>query len=229
VTGEAAVAEYENQRWVLADGESLTIGRQSTRDIRIGGVDPGPQDLGVSRHAATISYTQGRLWVRNESTHLPLLVRPALGQEFVLERRGDIVSLADPATTVVLEGQIRTYQVTIRIPDAAPDDKGFGPPTLAPATQAALSVNPRERRLLAALCEPLLRSSGPNARPATYREIASRLALSEHTVRNALDALRERLLMIGIPGMIGPEAKDNLARYAVRSGSITPEDLELLN
>jgi DNA-binding Lrp family transcriptional regulator len=74
-----------------------------------------------------------------------------------------------------------------------------------------------------------LRSAGPNARPATYREIASRLALSEHTVRNALDALREQLLMIGIPGMIGPEAKDNLARYAVRSGSITPDDLHLLD
>jgi hypothetical protein len=139
------------------------------------------------------------------------------------------VSLADPATTVVLEGQIRTYQITVRIPHPAPQDKADEPPTLAPATQAALSVNPRERRLLAALCEPLLKSAGPNARPATYREIASRLALSEHTVRNALDALREQLLIIGIPGMTGPEAKDNLARYAVRSGSITSRDLDLLN
>jgi hypothetical protein len=229
VTGEAAVAEYDNQRWVLTDGQSLSIGRQSTSDICIGGVDPGPQDLGVSRRAATISYTQGRLWVRNESTHLPLLVRPALGQQFVLERRGDIVSLADPATSLVIEGQIRTYQITFRIPTSDSHDQADELPTLAPATQAALSVNPRERRLLAALCEPLLTSAASNARPATYREIASRLALSEHTVRNALDALREQLLVVGIPGMIGPEAKDNLARYAVRSGSITVVDLDLLN
>lgn len=229
-TPGGATVSYHGQLWTLDDGQSVSIGRQSSCDIRIGGALPGPQDLGVSRRAGTVSHAQGRMWIRNDSTSLPVLVRAAFGQEYVLERRGDIVSLADPAATVVFEGQVRSYEVRVVMPQAEQlePDGLEEPATLAPATETALPLSPRERRLLVAVCEPMLNSNGTEARPATYRQVALRLGLSDHTVRNALDALRERLLLAGIPGMIGSEAKDNLARYAVRSGSITPRDLELL-
>jgi DNA-binding CsgD family transcriptional regulator len=223
-----ALISYQKLRWALAEGESLSIGRRSTCDICIGSPDPGPEDLGVSRHAATLSHAQGRIWIRNDSTSLPVFVRPAIGQECVLESRGDMVSIAGSVIDVVLEGQIRAYRLTIELPETITPEDAAGPTTLAPETRAALPLKPRERRLLTALCEPLLTASGHEARPASYRQMADRLGLSDHTVRNALNALREQLLSVGIPGMIGPEAKDNLARYAVRSGSVTPADLELL-
>jgi len=225
---EAALISYERLRWALAEGESLSVGRQSTCDIRVGSPDPGPEDLGVSRRATTLSHAQGRIWIRNDSTSLPVFVHPATGQEYVLEQRGDVVSVAGSVVDVVLEGQIRTYRITVELPEGTALEDAEGPTTHAPATQAALPLTPRERRLLVALCEPMLTTSGREARPASYRQVADRLGLSDHTVRNALDALREQLVEIGIPGMIGSEAKDNLARYAVRSGSLTRADLELL-
>ena len=37
---------------------------------------------------------------------------------------------------------------------------------------------------------------------------------------------QHRYASAGVPGLEGPEAKDNLCRYAVRSGSISATDLE---
>ena len=223
-----ALVSMGRHRWVLGDGESISIGRQSACDVRIGGSEPGPEDLGVSRRAATLSHAQGRIWIRNDSTTQPLHVLPDVGEGYVLEHRGDMVSLAESRVDLVVEGQVLTYRVTVELPAGATPRDPDEPATISPATMGALPLKPRERRLLAALCEPLLTGSGRQARPASYREIAARLHLSDHTVRNQLDALRDELLRRGIPGMIGPDAKDNLARYAVRSGSVTPSDLTAL-
>jgi hypothetical protein len=221
-----ALVSYQKLRWTLSNGESVSVGRQSSCEIRVGSPELGPEDLGVSRRAATLSHAQGRMWIRNDSTTQPVFVRPVIGQGYVLERRGDTVSLAESMIEIVLEGRVMTYRLTVDLPEGATPGGGDEPVTMAPMTQAALSLKPRERRMLAALCEPMLTASGQKAvRSATYREMAARLGLSDHTVRNQLDALREQLLQIGIPGMIGSEAKDNLARYAVRSGSITQADI----
>jgi len=221
-----ATVGFGPRSWTLEDGHSLVIGRQSTCDVRVGGPDPGPEDLGVSRLAATLSVAQGRTWVRNESSSQPVFVYPAVGPECVLERRGDIVSLASDAWELVLEGQIRSYRVDVRLEGTRPGGASSEDPiTVSPATRGSLVLTARERRILTALCEPLLTTSGRQARPATYKQIAKRLSLAEHSVRNALDALRERLATIGIPGMVGANAKDALARYSVRSGTITSDDL----
>lgn len=219
-----ALVSMGRYRWALGDGESISIGRQSACDVRIGDGERGPEDLGVSRRAATLSHAQGRIWIRNDSTTQPVRVQPDVGEGYVLDR-GDMVSLAESRVDVVVEGQVMSYRITVELPTGATRCDRDEPATVSPATQGAIPLKPRERRLLAALCEPLLTGSGPQARPASYREIAARLGLSDHTVRNQLDALRDELLRRGIPGMIGPDAKDNLARYAVRSGSVTPSDL----
>jgi len=228
ITSGVAVVSFGRQRWALADGDSISIGRQSSSDVRVGANEPGPEDLGISRRAATLSHAQGRIWVRNDSTTQPVYVRPLAGAGYVLEHRGDMISVTEPHLEVVLEGQVMTYRIFVEPSAVAPSDSPEEPATVSPETQGTLPLRSRERRLLAALCEPLLTASGREARPASYREIGARLGLSDHTVRNQLDALREQLFRRGIPGMIGPEAKDNLARYAVRSGSITPRDMEVL-
>ncbi|HYR64325.1 MAG TPA: hypothetical protein VET24_17055 [Actinomycetota bacterium] len=64
---------FENVAWVrlgqarseLPDGGSLTVGRRSTCDIRVGAATPGPENLGVSRQAATLTYGNDRPWVGN--------------------------------------------------------------------------------------------------------------------------------------------------------------------
>jgi hypothetical protein len=225
VVANVSLGERE---WGVADGTPLTIGRQSTCDAQVGGAQPGPEDCGVSRRALTVICAQGRTWIRNDSTTQPVYVRPEVGEELVLERRGTIVSLDDRHFTVVLEGQVRSYALHIERLGVGSEthDELF---TVSPPTIGALTLTLRERRLLAAICEPLFSRPGVKVRPASYREAATRLGLSEHTVRNQLDALRERLLTLGIPRLIGAEAKNDLARYAVRSGSITPEDVAAID
>jgi hypothetical protein len=144
-----------------------------------------------------------------------------VGAEHVLDRRGDIVSVAAESLDVVIEGQVLTYRLVVELTGEAPIPGYEEPETVSPVTRAALPLTARERQLLTAVCEPLLVPSAHRARPASYREAAARLGLSEHTVRNQLDELRNRLAQMGIPGLFGPEAKDALARYAVRSCSIT--------
>jgi hypothetical protein len=104
------------------------------------------------------------------------------------------------------------------------------------ATRPAAHVTPRERQLLAALCEPLLIFAGDDAVPATYREIAARVHRSSAGVRTCLDGLRRKLTeRDGIPGLRGAEGEHDaadfrgaLARWALNSGTIRRADLALL-
>lgn len=226
--GAVAVVSLDEDQWSLSESTPLTIGRQSTCDVQIGVASPGPEDRGVSRRAGTLICAQGRTWVRNDSATQPVYVRPSVGEELILDRRGTIVSLADGHFIVALEGQIRSYVFHIERLGLGSDTEDE-PLTASPPTIGALTLSPRERRVLAAICEPLFARPGIKVRPASYREAATRLSLSEHTVRNQLDAIRERLLALGIPRLIGAEAKNDLARYAVRSGSITLVDVAAID
>ncbi len=223
-----ASVSFREQRWEISEGQSLSIGRQSSCDVQVGARSPGPEDLGVSRRAATVSSALGRIWFRNDSTSQPVFIRPAVGKGYVLDHRGDMISLGDARVELVLEGQIMAYRLTVQLPGGTPTPDHEEPLTLSPATRGQLPFTERQRRLVAALCEPLLIGTGWDRRPASYRQIAEVLGLSEHYVRNQLDELRESLVDMGIPGMIGPEAKDNLAYYAVRSASVTVADVAVL-
>ena len=214
-------------RWKLSDGESLLVGRGTSCDVRIGAPVPGPEDLGVSRRAATLTFAAGQLWVRNDSSTQPLYVHPATRPPRLLDHRGETVSFSDQKLDIVVEGRVLTYQVSVEVMVATTGQEEEGPPTLSPATESRLPLLPRERRLVAALCEPLLTGMAP--RSASYNQVAERLGLSRHTVRNQLDLLRARLAVLGVAGMVGQEAKEALAKCAVRSRSVTLTDLGALS
>lgn len=216
---------FGQSRWRLSDGESVFVGRGASCDIRIGAPDPGPEDLGVSRRAATLTYAAGQLWVRNDSSAQPVYVHPTTRPPRLLDHRGETVSFGDQKLDVVIEGHVLTYHVGVEVMLATPVEEE-DPPTLSPATESRLPLLARERRLVAALCEPLLTGVAP--RSASYNQVAERLGRSHHTVRNQLDLLRARLAVLGVPGMTGQEAKETLARCAVRSRSVTLADLEAL-
>ena len=213
-------------RWKLSEGESVLVGRGASCDVRIGAPVPGPEDLGVSRRAATLTFAAGQLWVRNDSSTQPLYVQPATRPPRLLDHRGETVSFGDQKLDVVIEGRVLTYHVGVEVMLATPAEEEGDPPTLSPATESRLPLLSRERRLVAALCEPLLTGVAP--RSASYNQVAERLGRSRHTVRNQLDLLRAHLAALGVPGMVGQEAKETLARCAVRSRSVTLADLDAL-
>lgn len=229
----AAVARVAHGGRVLEvrDGDEIRLGRSSSCDLRVGaeGTDGTPEDLGVSRSAATLSLRDARVWVRNDSASQPVYLVPETGPTRVLEGKDEIASLPTDEFTIQFRGRIRTHEVQVERHGAVPVT-GTTPGTAdGPATQYLLELTRAERRILTALCEPLLVGRGDKAKPASYAQAAERVFLSRSRVENCVADLVRKFAGAGIPNLEGPDAKDNLCRYAVRSGSITTADLEVLD
>ncbi len=229
--GRIARIAHGGRTLEVREGGEVRVGRGSTSDVVVGaaGPDGSPEDLGVSRSAATVSVREGRLWVRNDSTSQPLYLVPATGSTRVLEGQDEIASLPGDEVTIQFRGRIRTHDVQVELLGEPTEDEE--PTTSAgmvdgTATQYLLEFTPAERRILTALCEPLLVDRGDKAKPASYAQAADRVYLSRSRVENCVADLVKKFAAAGVPNLEGPEAKDNLCRYAVRSGSISSTDLE---
>lgn len=223
VTHEGRIVE-------LQEGASVRLGRSGTCDVQVGVPSDGPEDLGVSRTAATVSVRDGRLWVRNDSTSQPVYLVPDIGPTRTLEGKDEMASLPTERMAIQFRGRIRTHEVHAELLGVVVSDEAAPPVDLdGPATQFLLEFTPAERRILSALCEPLLVARGDRSRPASYAEGAARLFLSRSRVENCVADLVKKFAAAGVPGLEGPEAKDHLCRYAVRSGSITADDLDRID
>ena len=222
---------YRDRVVEVRDGDEASLGRSHGCDVQVGtaAADGTPEDLGVSRRAATVSLRDGRVWVRNDSTSQPVYLVPTTGPTRVLESMDEIASLPTDEVTIQFRGRIRTHDVTVTTAVTADARSPLTFSDESPATQYLLEFTPAERRILTALCEPLIVDRGDRSRPASYAQAAERAYLSRSRVENCVADLVRKFAGAGVPNLEGPEAKDNLCRYAVRSGSITQADLALLD
>jgi hypothetical protein len=230
--GRVARIAHGGRTLEVREGGDIHLGRGSTSDVIVGaaGDDGSPEDLGVSRSAATVSVRDGRLWVRNDSSSQPLYLVPVTGSTRVLEGKDEIASLPGDEVTIQFRGRIRTHEVQVELLGAPePEPEASAAMVDGTATQYLLEFTPAERRILTALCEPLLVDRGDKAKPASYAQAAERVFLSRSRVENCVADLVKKFASAGVPNLEGPEAKDHLCRYAVRSGSIVQADLRLLD
>jgi hypothetical protein len=229
VTGSPASAQvtFGGQCWTLAVGATLTIGRGRGCDVLL------PDDDHLSRRAASLSVMTDCVLVRNDSSSKPFVLRPTSGEDRVLEPGAATTSLPWRAFQLVFTGRAgAALTVPVDAAELSPPPR-LDRVTLSKATLTQpISLTGAQRRILAALCEPLLTRTGPEAAPATYAQIAARLTLKPHYVRNVVKSIRESLTGHGLPGLSGDdsaEAGDDfrwpLARWAVRSGWVTTDDL----
>ena len=125
----------------------------------------------------------------NDSTTQPVYVRPEIGEELVLERRGTMVSLEDEHLSVVLEGHIQSYSFDLERLAHGSDLRDDPIHRLAPDRRRIDVVAIGSVGVLAAICEPLfattwnkgpsrkLPRSGFAARPVrTHRSESARCA-----------------------------------------------------
>jgi len=194
-------APGEGQRVIVlqATDEALWIGRSPACDIPLEG------DAVASRTHAELVRTGGDWAVADDG-----LSRNGtfVGAERVIGRRrlqdGDVVSVGEStlAFRAPRSGVVATTLIGGQLP-VRPD------------------VTPAQRRVLVALCRPLL-SDPPGPLPASNKDIAAELFLSEESVRSHLKALFERAQ---VTDLAQGAKRFRLAEIALATGIVARHDI----
>jgi pSer/pThr/pTyr-binding forkhead associated (FHA) protein len=173
--------------------DRVTIGRRSSSDIALG------WDPEVSRLHAALERI-GRDWVLCDEglSHNGTWVNGVRVQARQRLRGGDVVAVGETL-----------------IGFWAPTGGSAEPTRTAQEARAPVELTPAQRRVLAALCRPLL--SGSYSAPAANREIADELVLAVDTVKGTLSRLFEAFDLAAVPQH---QKRAALARRAIETGVV---------
>ena len=179
---------------VLLDADELTIGQS------VGNGLPLPFDRTVSRLHAVVSRIGSGWSIRDLSSRNGTFVN---GERILTERplhSGD-------------EIRVGSVRLIIRLQGAAPDDATIG-------AEAAPDLTRREREVLIALCRPMMGSGDVFREPATIRQIAEQLVVTDAAVKQHISRLYDKF---GIYEREGRRAR--LANEAIRRGVVTAAEV----
>jgi hypothetical protein len=216
-----------DQRFEVAEGQELTFGRSQRTTVCL-----DPADLGISRVAGSLESDAGVWWLVNKSAVRPLEVVDDVGIRTVLPP-GRRVAVTAPIT-VIVEGATRRHALTVDLPDDALEGRAGpfpvveveGNPTRATSD---VSITPADKQALVALfsgyLEPFPRY---DPHPKSYADAAARLSWPRTTLVKRVEYLRTRLTNAGVPNLLGENALQHLAEWALATGLITRADLALL-
>jgi hypothetical protein len=180
------------RRVLVLDGERLTIGSAPDNDIVV-------DDPSVSRVHAIIEQLNGRWFVEDCDSRNGTSINGRRCVGMVQLRAGDEVVL----------GRARLQFC------GQPSAGG----RLTDAVVKRPSITPRERDVLVALCAPLA-SGDVFTEPATVREMAAALVVSENAIKLHLANLAEKFDIQG-----AERRRSRLANAALDAGVVTLADL----
>ena len=181
----------------LAGVQRMTVGRMPANDVVLG------WDPQVSRVHAQLEYAGGN-W---------LLVDDGLSRNGCFVDGQRVQGRARLADGAML--RFGGTSVLFRAPAQAVDS------TVAASAGALVRLSEADRRVLVALCEPLLRP-GTAAVPASNREIGERLHLSLSGVKTHIRTLFAKLEVEDLPQN---RKRAELARRAIETGLVSARDL----
>ena len=190
-------------------------------------------DRGVSRHAGSFAYRQGSWWLRNDSSSCVLCVLGDRGLRVDLPP-GLQVPLQQWRAEVIVSGALGRYTVRVRLPDLddLPDPGQHGPaagedPVTSSRYRTPLSDD--DRLVLAARFEAYLaRRHAADPAPRSARQAAERIGWAPHTVAKRCENIRRRYARLGVPGLRGQRALEELALLLISTGELTSADLRRL-
>jgi pSer/pThr/pTyr-binding forkhead associated (FHA) protein len=179
------------------DGERVTIGRRAGQSVSL------QWDSEVSRIHALLDFT-GDHWtlVDEGSSNGSYVNGSRISQRHRLVDRDRMC--------------FGNTHVTYREP--APPE-GAPSTTRAPATPTSIPLSPQHRKVLIALCRPVVVTR--TATPATNRQIAEELYLSEEAVKAHLRLLFRRF---GLEELPQNEKRARLADMVLASGMLAPHE-----
>jgi hypothetical protein len=212
----------------VAQGEELTFGRSQRTTLCL-----DPSDLGISRIAGSLGAEAGVWWLVNKSGVRPLEVVDDVGIRTVLPP-GRRLAVTAPIT-VIVEGATRRHALTVDLPDEAMEDRGRRPTPVSqvegsPTSAASdVSITAADKLALVALfsgyLEPFPRY---DPHPKSYADAAARLDWPRTTLVKRIEYLRTRLTNAGVPNLLGENALQHLAEWALATALIGRADLALL-
>ena len=203
----------------------------------MGGTRPAPcawipTTSGSPASAGSIEQDAATWWVLNRSTVRPLEVVDDIGIRTVVAP-GRRLAVFGPLT-VVVEGSVRRHALALQTgpsvpaPAGAPAAAGNDDPRPT-VTAAEVVINDQDRLALVALfagyLEPFPRY---DPHPRSYADAAARLGWPRTTLVKRIEYLRTRLTDAGVPNLQGENALPALAEWALLTGSLTRQDLDLL-
>jgi hypothetical protein len=222
------IVMYESQTWRLRPGELFTFGRAP----QCTAVLPAA-DRGVSRTAGSFGYHDGCWWLHNDSSSCVLGVLGDRGFRADVPP-GLAVALQQWQAKVTVAGVLGCYTLRLRLPglDEVPDPSQRPPVTGEHAVTSSRYRAPLtgdDRLVLAARFEAYLARRHPgDPAPCSAREAAERIGWQAHTVAKRCENIRNRYTRLGVPGLRGPRALEELALLLVSTGELTAADLRRL-
>lgn len=234
------IVMYESGTWRVRPGQTLTFGRGQACTIKL-----PAGDRGLSRSAGSLDYHDGAWWLCNNSSSSMLYLSGDRGFRVDLPP-GMRTPVEQWHAKVRLQGVMDSYLLRLRLPDLddlpdpggqpgqaeraprAPAASGTGEQLLT-GSQRRTPLTDADRLVLAARFEQYLswRHVGPAA-PRSARETADRIGWQPHTVAKRCENIRDRYSRLGVPGLRGPRALDELAMLLISTGELTAEDLRRL-
>jgi hypothetical protein len=231
------IVMFEASTWRVRPKEQFTFGRAKSCNA----VLPN-EDRGVSRNAGSFEWRGGSWWLTNASASSMLYLSGDRGFRADIPP-GMALPLQQWHAKVRLDGMLDSYTLRIRLPDLddeddddedADSDAGgvaieVVPERTVTSTKLRAPLNDADRLVLAARFEEYLtwKHSGPAA-PRSAREAAERIGWQPHTVSKRCENIRNRYVRIGVPGLRGPRALEELAGLLISTGELTTDDLRRL-
>ena len=225
------IVMYQSRTWRVHPGEPFTFGRAPTCSVILPAIDQG-----VSRNAGSFRYHDGAWWLHNDSTSSLLCVLGDRGFRVDLPP-GMAVPLQQWHAKVTMTGVLDHYMLRLRLPDLddAPEPAAEAPVTHVTGQRSVTSTRYRapltnsDRLVLAARFEAYLawRDAGDPA-PRSARDAAERIGWQAHTVAKRCENIRDRYVRLGVPGLRGPRALEELALLLISTGELTAQDLRRL-
>ena len=228
---------FEASTWRLKPPEQFTFGRAKTCNA----VLPN-EDRGVSRNAGSFEWRAGCWWLANASASSMLYLSGDRGFRADIPP-GLALPLQQWHAKVRIDGIMNSYTLRMRLPDLDDDvetdeDGETESPEVIPevvpertvtSTKLRAPLNDSDRLVLAARFEEYLtwKHSGAAA-PRSARDAAERIGWQAHTVSKRCENIRNRYVRIGVPGLRGPRALEELAALLISTGELTTDDLRRL-
>jgi hypothetical protein len=246
------IVMYEARTWHVRPGEKFTFGRAAACSAVL-----SASDRGLSRSAGSFRFHDGVWWLHNDSASSLLQVLGDRGLRVDLPP-GLRTPLQQWRAKVQLSGVLGTYILRLRLPDLddLPSSPGAGgahatggadmaaePGGAAPtravssvtgdravtSTQYRVRLSDSDRLVLAARFEQYLTWRHPGApTPRTAREAAERIGWQPHAVTKRCENIRDRYSRLGVPGLRGSHALEELAALLISTGELTADDLRRL-